>query len=59
MEKLVDLLSKYVHNEKARMHVLKYCEVNCGWLSTEFVAEESFECCLENFKDEHPEVALD
>ena len=57
--KLLDLLSKYVHNENARIQVLKYCEVNCGWLSDEIIDDESFSFCLESFKDEHPEMTLD
>ena len=59
MQKLVDLVYQYVRKENARSSVLKYCEICCGWPSYEFVEEESFEACLESFKKEHPDVALD
>ena len=59
MEKLFDLVCSYVHKEDVRRSVLKYCELYCGWLSDSFVNEESFSVCLENFKKEHPDVALD
>ena len=59
MQKLLDLVCQYVRKEDARKSVLKYCEVYCGWLSYEFVDEESFKVCFDNFKKEHPEVALD
>lgn len=59
MEKLYDLVNRYVHSETGRKNVLKYCNGACGWLSDQFVDEESFKVCLENFKQEHPGVVLD
>ena len=58
MEPLVDLVNRHVHNESARKNVLKYCEVECGWLADGPVLMESFRISLENFKKEHPDVAF-
>lgn len=59
---LCEFIFLFIGNYKAARIFRKYCEVSCGWLSEFKIGRDidlrSFATCFENFKKEHPEVAL-
>jgi hypothetical protein len=59
---LVDFISLHIGNRVAARSFQKYCEIHCGWLPESEIGPDidlsSFATCFENFKKEHPMVAL-
>ena len=52
------IMSLFISNRNADKDFQGYCENGYGWLLESEVDLESFATCFENFKKEHPEVAL-
>ena len=58
MDDLINLVSLFISKVEATRSFMKYCEVHAGWLPYSKVNEADVRVCLDSFKKEHPEVAL-